>query len=94
MFMAFGGFFCLYSVYNYNIGTAFRMGPGYFPMLLGGFLFFLGFLITAKSVLFKSSEEDGGKFGKFDWYNFFVILGSVTILPYCSDRQVSSLRLP
>ena len=47
MFMAFGGFFCLYSVYNYNIGTAFRMGPGYFPMLLGGFLFFLGFLITA-----------------------------------------------
>ena len=24
-------------------------------------------------------EEDGGKFGKFDWYNFFVILGSVTI---------------
>ena len=55
------------------------MGPGYFPMLLGGFLFFLGFLITAKSVLFKSSEEDGGKFGKFDWYNFFVILGSVTI---------------
>lgn len=79
MFMAFGGFFCLYSVYNYNIGTAFRMGPGYFPMLLGGFLFFLGFLITAKSVLFKSSEEDGGKFGKFDWYNFFVILGSVTI---------------
>lgn len=79
MFMAFGGFFCFYSVYNYNIGTAFRMGPGYFPMLLGGFLFFLGFLITAKSVLFKSSEEDGGKFGKFDWYNFFVILGSVTI---------------
>ena len=64
---------------RYNIGTASRMGPGYFPMLLGGFLFFLGFFITAKSVLFKSTEEDGGKFGKFDWYNFFVILGSVTI---------------
>lgn len=75
MFMAFGGFFCLYSVYNYNIGTASRMGPGYFPMLLGGFLFFLGFFITAKSVLFKSTEEDGGKFGKFDWYNFFCDLG-------------------
>lgn len=43
MFMAFGGFFCLYSVYNYNIGTASRMGPGYFPMLLGGFLFSLVF---------------------------------------------------
>ena len=73
MFMAFGGFFCFYSVYNYNIGTAFRMGPGYFPKcLLGGFLFFLGFLITAKSVLFKSSEEDGGKFGKFGLVQTFL----------------------
>ena len=90
MFMAFGGFFCLYSVYNYNIGTAFRMGPGYFPMLLGGFLFFLGFLITAKSVLFKSSEEDGGKFGKFDWYNFFVILGSVRSIIFLSATVLSA----
>lgn len=57
MFMAFGGFFCLYSVYNYNIGTAFRMGPGYFPMLLGGFLFFLGFLITAKPFFLKALRK-------------------------------------
>lgn len=82
MFMAFGAFFCLYSVFNYNIGTASRMGPGYFPMVLGGFLFFLGFLITAKSLLFKSSDEDGGKFGRFDWYSFGVILGSVAIFAF------------
>lgn len=77
--MAFGAFFCLYSVFNYQIGTASRMGPGYFPMVLGGFLFFLGLLVSLKSLLFVSSEEDGGKFGKFDWYSFFVILGSVVI---------------
>lgn len=82
MFMAFGGFFCLYSVFNYNIGTASRMGPGYFPMVLGGFLFFLGFLITSKSLLFKSSDEDGGKFGRFDWHSFGIILGSVAIFAF------------
>ena len=80
--MAFGGFFCLYSVFNYNIGTASRMGPGYFPMVLGGFLFFLGFLITSKSLLFKSSDEDGGKFGRFDWHSFGIILGSVAIFAF------------
>ena len=57
MFMAFGGFFCLYSVYNYNIGTAFRMGPGYFPMLLGGFLFFLGFLLRLSQFFLKVQKK-------------------------------------
>lgn len=79
MFMAFGAFFCLYAVKNYPLGTAARMGPGYFPMLLGGFLFVLGLLISLKGLFFKSDEPDYGKFGSFDWKHFFIILGSVTL---------------
>lgn len=79
LFMGFGAFFCLYSITYYELGSASRMGPGYFPMLLGGFLFLLGLLITLKSLLFKSEEDDGGKFGRFDWHSFIVILGSVAI---------------
>ena len=52
-------------------------GSGLFPDAARRFSLFPWFF--DHSVLFKSSEEDGGKFGKFDWYNFFVILGSVTI---------------
>ncbi len=78
MFMAFGAFFCLYAIKSYPIGTAAHMGPGYFPMLLGGFLFILGLLISLKGLLFKSSDPDHGKFGCFDWKNFLIILGSVT----------------
>lgn len=33
-----------------NIGTAFRMGAGYFPMILSGLLFLLGLLILLKAL--------------------------------------------
>ncbi|MCD8339814.1 MAG: tripartite tricarboxylate transporter TctB family protein [Burkholderiales bacterium] len=78
MFMAFGAFFCFYSIAKYALGTASRMGPGYFPMLLGGFLLVLGFLITLKSLVFRPSEGDG-KVGAIDWRTVIIILGSVFI---------------
>ncbi len=78
LFMAFGAFFCFYSIAKYPLGTASRMGPGYFPMLLGGMLLFLGFLIALKALIFRS-ESDDGKVGAFDWRTVIIILGSVTI---------------
>ena len=77
LFAAFGAFFCFYAVANYPLGTASRMGPGYFPMLLGGFLLFLGVLISLKSFFFP--PHDGTGIGPFDWRVVFVILGSVLI---------------
>jgi hypothetical protein len=41
VFVAFGAAFA-YAAYHYQLGTAFRMGPGYFPLLLGGALVLLG----------------------------------------------------
>ena len=73
LFSAFGAFFCFYAVANYPLGTASRMGPGYFPMLLGGFLLFLGVLISLKSFFFP--PHDGTGIGPFDWRVVFVILG-------------------
>ena len=70
MFMAFGGFFCLYSVYNYNIGTAFRMGPGYFPLVLSGLLMLLGLLIIASAIHDRGSEG----IGALAWRGVFFIL--------------------
>ncbi|MCS6997291.1 MAG: tripartite tricarboxylate transporter TctB family protein [Casimicrobiaceae bacterium] len=34
------------GAYNYTMGTAARMGPGYFPRILGGLLVFMGLLIA------------------------------------------------
>ena len=41
---------------EYRIGSAARMGPGFFPMLLGGLLAILGLALTVPA-LFKDGEQ-------------------------------------
>jgi len=43
MYMVFGLFFALNAL-NYKMGTAAKMGPGYFPFWLGALLLPWGFL--------------------------------------------------
>lgn len=49
MFLIFGGLAMWLST-SYNMGTAARMGPGYFPFWLGGVLAFLGAIVLIKSL--------------------------------------------
>jgi hypothetical protein len=44
---------------EYRLGSALRMGPGYFPSVLGGVLIVLGILVLAKGL--KSPEPIEGK---------------------------------
>jgi hypothetical protein len=50
MFIGFGVGFALVAQ-NYQMGTAVRMGPAYFPTLLGGLLALLGLAILVQSVV-------------------------------------------
>jgi putative tricarboxylic transport membrane protein len=45
MFLGFGLFFVVWALAHYQMGSAVRMGPAYFPAVLGGLLAFLGFLV-------------------------------------------------
>ncbi len=49
MFMGFGLFFAIFALINYQMGTAVRMGPAYFPTVLGGLLGVLGAVVFAGS---------------------------------------------
>ena len=49
------GVFAVIVARNYPMGTSFRMGPGYFPTVLGGGLALLG-LFTAVHALWSGSE--------------------------------------
>jgi hypothetical protein len=49
MFIGVGGFFMLWAITHYQMGTAVRMGPAYFPTVLGGLLVFLGALVFIES---------------------------------------------
>ena len=48
LFAAFGTWFCAASIFGLTIGTAFRMGPGFFPAVVGGLLLALGLVIALK----------------------------------------------
>jgi predicted outer membrane lipoprotein len=76
MFAIIGGGFA-WGATNYSIGTGARMGPGYFPLLLGILLAVLG----AFTVLYSLIEhtEDGDKIGTFAWRPIIYILGANVI---------------
>lgn len=55
MFIAFGLGFA-FVAQNYEMGTAIRMGPGYFPTLLGGLLAVLGLVVLGQSLVVSDPE--------------------------------------
>jgi hypothetical protein len=44
------GIAAIYIARNYEFGSSLRMGPGYFPSVLGGLLILFGLVIAAKSL--------------------------------------------
>jgi Tripartite tricarboxylate transporter TctB family len=50
MFVGVGAFFMIWALTHYQMGSAVRMGPAYFPAVLGGLLVFLGVLVFLESV--------------------------------------------
>lgn len=75
MFIAIGGMFAGVSL-TYKLGTAGRMGPGYFPFVLGGILVALG-VVIALMALRKGNE--GPPVEKFYWGPNFWVLGSICL---------------
>ena len=49
MFIGFGLFAAIWAMTHYQMGTAVRMGPAYFPVLLGGLLAVLGVIVLLGS---------------------------------------------
>ena len=59
---------------EYSVGTAARMGPGYFPLMLGVILAVLGVLVTLKS--FGDRLQEGEEIGSIAWRPLLFIIGS------------------
>lgn len=75
MFTAIGVTFAVGAT-NYTIGTAARMGPGYFPMILGILLSILGGMIVLASIFRRNPPPDGDPVGKWAWKPLFYILAA------------------
>lgn len=59
---------------TYNVGSGARMGPGYFPLMLGILLAVLGSIITFKALVVHT--EDGDKIGAWALKPMSFIIGA------------------
>jgi hypothetical protein len=56
MFVAFGLFFAIWALVHYQMGSAVRMGPAYFPAVLGGLLAVLGAVVLGGAFVFNGPK--------------------------------------
>jgi putative tricarboxylic transport membrane protein len=73
LFLVVGGTTVLLAQ-QYPLGTAFRMGPGYFPMALGGLLALVGLLAMARSFI-----RHGTAIEPFHWRLLLMVTGSAVL---------------
>jgi hypothetical protein len=64
---------------DYTMGTAAKMGPAYFPTILGGMMALLGLLIMIPSVGRHRPEE---RIGKVDFRTIGMVLLSVIVYAF------------
>jgi uncharacterized membrane protein len=75
MFVAFGVFFAGFGT-QYTFGTAARMGPGYFPTVLGCILILLGIVVAVRGLSPKAEEH---QVDRFAWSTLLFVLGPIVL---------------
>ena len=73
MFMGVGAAFA-WGATTYNVGEGARMGPGYFPLMLGILMAILGIAVTFKSLVVET--VGGDKIGKWAWKPLVYIIAA------------------
>jgi hypothetical protein len=84
IFIAIGAFFAVSAFLQLRTGTTFRMGPGYFPILVGGLLTVLGAAIVVRAVGHVASP-----FGQVSWRSIVLI----TLAPVVFGATIEGLGL-
>lgn len=75
MFIAFGLFFAGFAR-QYDMGTSARMGPAYFPTVLGLLLIAIGIFVAFQGIKLEP-EEGHGAVDKFHFKPLLLVLGGV-----------------
>ena len=73
LFAGIGAFALIYGS-KYTLGTAARMGPGYFPRILGILMIVLGALLALRAFRVRGERVPGWK-----WRPTLLVLGSVVL---------------
>lgn len=77
------GVFFIYFAQEHELGVASRMGPAYFPTVLGILLAAVGAVVALigyfKKAAVLETGEDTGKVQPFHWNVLLLILGSILV---------------
>jgi hypothetical protein len=76
-----GLFFAIYGGANYQFGELRRMGPGFFPVVLGYVLSGLGVVLLISS--FTGPLE---RLGEINWRSFFAVLAGLVAFAFLADK--------
>lgn len=80
IYMAFGGLM-FYGALGFRLGTAGRMGPGYFPRVLALILIALGLVSLVRGFLVHGEKIEGVK-----WKSLTLILASMALFGVLLER--------
>jgi hypothetical protein len=80
MFLVMGIAFA-WGATTYNIGEGARMGPGYFPLMLGILLAAIGGFVIFEAMVVET--EDGEKIGSWAWKPLVFIIGANLLFGIC-----------
>ena len=80
MFMGFGLFFALWALSNYQMGSAVRMGPAYFPTMLGGLLAFLGAMVLVEAVAMDPGRAHAKLVLPYNRWDFAIAVAILALL--------------
>ena len=72
LFVAIGSTFALTATFKLSIGSAFAMGPGYFPILLGLILIGFGLAIAISGL-----ADPVASFGQVSWRGLGLVTASI-----------------
>ncbi len=84
MFGGTGIFFMVWSVSFYTMGSAVRMGPGYFPAVLGGILTVLGIAILLEGLAMRSDPKESKLVLPFNIIDIIIALAIYVVTDYAT----------
>jgi putative tricarboxylic transport membrane protein len=74
---------------DYGMGTALRMGPAYFPAILGGLLFLIGAISVIRAFLVK-----GPPIGAFAFKGILAVIGATILFGLIVREAGLAIALP
>jgi hypothetical protein len=82
------GALAIYAAHHYPVGTAFEMGPGYFPIWLGGIMIALGLAIGALSLRLQGESDQGVRLSDWDLRPWIVLTSTLAAYALLMDAGV------